>query len=182
MTGLSCELKWTIMAIESLLMAVGHCKRFANGIQPCKNTDASKQIAAFWLSLSATAKTTRFTHGDCIKHKRASSLVELHLSLGKTEKLASHHWMLMSLVDNLAGWKTLTEYATPRYSIFSDCKWWGRRKWKGGPKTQMHQLASSLVAHPQKDHCCQLWWHSNSQNVVPLAQMYMRQFTKKKYV
>ena len=63
MLGLSCELKWTIMATEPLLMAVGHCQGFAIGIQPCKKADAPKAIAASWVLLAAAAKTTRFAHG-----------------------------------------------------------------------------------------------------------------------
>ena len=67
MLGLSCELKWTIMTIEPLLMAGGHCQGFAIGIQPCKKADAHKTIAASCVLLAAAAKTTRFAHGGLQK-------------------------------------------------------------------------------------------------------------------
>ena len=67
MPGLSCELKWTIMVIEPLLMVVGHCRGFAISIQPCKKADAPKATAASWILLAAATKTTRFTHGGLQK-------------------------------------------------------------------------------------------------------------------
>ena len=67
MLGLSCELKWTIMAIEPLLMAVGHCQGFAIGIQSCKKADAPKAIATYWVLLATAAKNTQFTHGGLQK-------------------------------------------------------------------------------------------------------------------
>ena len=67
MFGLSCEMKWTIMAIDPLLMVVGHCQGFAIGIQPCKKADAPKAIDAFWVLLAAAAKTTRLAHGGLQK-------------------------------------------------------------------------------------------------------------------
>ena len=67
MLGLSCDMKWTIMAIEPLLMAVGHCQGFAIGSQPCKKADAPKAIAASWVLLAAAAKITRFAHGGLQK-------------------------------------------------------------------------------------------------------------------
>ena len=88
MLGLSCKLKWTIMAIEPLLIAVGHYQGFAIGIQACKNADAPKATAASLILLAAAAKTTRFAHGGFQKMQACVELVGLHLSLGKTEKLA----------------------------------------------------------------------------------------------
>ena len=67
MPGLSCELKWTIMVIEPLLMVVGHCRGFAIGIQPCKKADAPKATAASWILLAVAAKTARFVHGGLQK-------------------------------------------------------------------------------------------------------------------
>ena len=67
MLGLSCEINWTIMAIEPLLMAVQHCQGFAIGIRPCKKADAPKAIAASWVLLGAAAKITRFAHGGLQK-------------------------------------------------------------------------------------------------------------------
>ena len=67
MLGLSCEMKWTIMAIEPLLMAVGHCQGFAIGIQPCKKADAPKATAASWILLAVATKTARFVHGGLQK-------------------------------------------------------------------------------------------------------------------
>ena len=67
MLGLSCEMKWTVMAIEPLLMAVGHCQGFAIGIQPCKKADAPKATAASWILLAIAAKTAPFVHGGLQK-------------------------------------------------------------------------------------------------------------------
>ena len=67
MRGLSYEMKWTIMAIEPLLMAVGQCQGFAIGTQSCKKADAPKAIAASWVLLATAAKTTRFAHGGLQK-------------------------------------------------------------------------------------------------------------------
>ena len=55
------------MAIEPLLMAVGHCQGFAIGIQPCKKADAPKATAASWILLAAATKTARFAHGGLQK-------------------------------------------------------------------------------------------------------------------
>ena len=55
------------MAIEPLLMAVGHCQGFAIGIQPCKKADEPKATAASWILLAAVAKTARFAHGGLQK-------------------------------------------------------------------------------------------------------------------
>ena len=67
MLGLSSEIKWTIMAIEPLLMAVRHCQGFAIGIQRCKKADAPKAIAASSVLLAAASKITRFAHGGLQK-------------------------------------------------------------------------------------------------------------------
>ena len=77
------------MAIEPLLMAVRHCQGFAIGIQRCKKADAPKAIAASWV-LQQLPKSHDSRMEDCRKCKRVSNSVELHLSLGETEKLASH--------------------------------------------------------------------------------------------
>ena len=74
MLGLSCEMKWTIMAIEPLLMAVGHCQGFAIGIQPCKKADAPKATAASWILLAIAAKTARFVHGGLQKMQACVNL------------------------------------------------------------------------------------------------------------
>ena len=100
MIGLSYGMKWTIMAIESLLMAVGHCQGFAIGIQPCKKADAAKAIAASWVLLAAAAKTTRLAHGGLQKMQACVELGGAPFVLAKMGKLASHPWMLMPLFDN----------------------------------------------------------------------------------
>ena len=73
MRGLSYEMKWTIMAIEPLLMAVGHCQGFAIGIQPCKKADAPKAIAASCVLLAAAAKP----HDSCMEDCKIQACVEL---------------------------------------------------------------------------------------------------------
>ena len=54
---------WTALAIEPLLMAVGHSQWFAVGFQPYKNGRYSRATAVSWLLLATTTETTPCVHG-----------------------------------------------------------------------------------------------------------------------